>query len=217
MSVENHRRFLARRSERRVLRAAVALSTATMLGAVGISIANAEPSAPPAPSGAFTATDSVAEIEAIKQLKTSYFQNIDAKNWTGLRELLAPDVVVDTTGSGGPILVGRDPFIAFLKLTIGGANTHHQGFDPAIQLTSATSAEADWRMEDVLIFGGTLGVHGYGNYHDRYVKVGGKWVVKYSKLTRTRLDLINPDDGTVIEADVPLDQVVAKVNEILGL
>ncbi|MGK8504758.1 nuclear transport factor 2 family protein [Nocardia asiatica] len=192
----------------------MALSTATILGAVGVSIANAEPSAPP---GAFSAVDSVAEIEAIKGLKANYCQSIDAKNWAGLRELLAPDVVVDTTGSGGPVLVGRDPFIAFLKLTIGGADTHHQVFDPAIQVKSATTAEADWRMEDVLIFGGTLGVHGYGNYHERYEKVNGKWIIKYSKLTRTRLDLINPDDGSVIEANVPLDQVVAKVNEILGL
>ncbi len=170
MSVENHRRFLARPGERRALRAAITLSTATMLGAVGISIADAEPSPPRAPSGAFSATDTVADIEAIKQLKTSYFADIDAKNWDALRELLAPDIVVDTTGSGGPILVGRDPFIAFLKLTLGAANTHHQGFDPAIQLTSATTAEGDWRLEDILIWGGTLGVHGYGNYHDRYVR-----------------------------------------------
>ncbi|WP_157187520.1 nuclear transport factor 2 family protein [Nocardia vinacea] len=217
MSVENRRRFLAGPGERRVLRAAVALSTATMLGAVGISIANAESSEPPAPSGVFTAADTTADIAAIKQLKADYFHNIDTKNWNALRELLAPDVVVDTTGSGGPILVGRDNFIAFLKLTIGSANTHHQGYDPQINLTSATTAEVVWTMEDVLIFGGTLGVHGYGHYEDRYTKVNGKWIVKYSKLTRTRLDLINPDDETVIEANVPLAEVVAKVNEILGL
>ncbi|WP_330252825.1 nuclear transport factor 2 family protein [Nocardia sp. NBC_00565] len=214
MSVENHRRFLAGPGERRALRTAMALGTATMLGAVGISMANAEP---PAPPGVFSATDAAADIAAVKQLKTDYFHNIDTKNWAALRELLAPDVVVDTTGSGGPILVGRDPFIAFLKLTIGSANTHHQGFDPQINLTSATTAEVGWRMEDVLIFGGTLGVHGYGNYQDRYTKVNGKWIIKYSKLTRTRLDLINPDDGTVIEADAPLEEVVAKVNELLGL
>jgi hypothetical protein len=67
----------------------------------------------------------------------------------------------------------------------------------------------------VLIFGGTLGVHGYGHYQDRYVKTGGKWMEKYSKLTRTRIDLINPD-GTVIQADAPLDQVAAKVKAVTG-
>jgi hypothetical protein len=72
-----------------------------------------------------------------------------------------------------------------------------------------------WTLEDVLIFGGTVGVHGYGHYNDRYTKVNGQWIVKYSKLTRTRLDLINPD-GTVIQANAPLDAVVAAVKKVTG-
>jgi hypothetical protein len=193
----------------------MALGAATMmLGGTGT--ANAEPAPTSLLCGySSPGNDSGVEVDAIKQLKTSYFANIDAKNWDGLRELLAPDVVVDTTCSAGPILYGRDPFIAFLKLTLGGADTHHQGYDPQIKLTSATTAEALWTLEDVLIFGDTLGVHGYGHYNDRYAKVNGKWVVKYSKLTRTRIDLINPD-GTVIQADAPLDQVVAKVKAVTG-
>jgi hypothetical protein len=218
MSVENDRRYLVASGERRILRAALALGTATvLLGSVGVPIANADPLLPlPAVCG-FSAPgdDSGAEVEAIKQLKASYFANIDAKNWDALRELLAPDVVEDTTCSAGPIFYGRDPFIAFLQLTLGAATTHHQGYDPHIKLTSATTAEGLWTLEDVLIFGGTLGVHGYGHYNDRYTKVNGKWVVKYSKLTRTRLDLINPD-GTVIQANAPIEQVVAKVKAITG-
>ena len=128
---------------------------------------------------------------------------------------LRPNVTEDTTCSAGPIFFDRDSFITFLKLTLGGATTHHQGYDPHIKVTSATTAEALWTLEDVLIFGGVLGVHGYGHYNDRYTKVDGKWVVKYSKLTRTRLDLINPD-GTVIQANAPIDQVVAKVKAITG-
>jgi hypothetical protein len=218
MPVENDRRFLVASGERRILRAALALGTATiLLGGVGVPIANADPLLPlPAVCG-FSAPgdDSGAEVEAVKQLKASYFANIDAKNWDALRELLAPDVVEDTTCSAGPIFYGRDPFIAFLQLTLGAATTHHQGYDPHIKLTSATTAEGLWTLEDVLIFGGTLGVHGYGHYNDRYTKVNGKWVVKYSKLTRTRLDLINPD-GKVIQANAPIDQVVAKVKAITG-
>jgi hypothetical protein len=217
MLVEIVRRYRARSGERRILRTAAAVGTATMLGVIGVGavtgggVANAD-----LLCGYSTpATDSGTEVDAIKQLKASYFQNIDAKNWDGLRDLLAPDVVEDTTCSAGPIFYGRDPFIAFLKLTLGAANTHHQGYDPHIHLTSATTAEGLWTLEDVLIFGGTLGVHGYGHYNDRYSKVNGRWIVKYSKLTRTRLDLINPD-GTVIQANAPIEAVVAAVKKVTG-
>jgi hypothetical protein len=71
-------------------------------------------------------------------------------------------------------------------------------------------------MQDVLVFGGTLGVHGYGHYSDRYAKVNGHWVVTYSKLTRTRLDIVDPNDGTIIRADVSLDEVIALINAVTG-
>jgi len=204
MAVEIVRRFLA-----------AALGAATLLGAVGIGAGGGVASADLLCGYSTPAADLGAEVDAIKQLKASYFSNIDAKIWDGLRDLLAPDVVEDTTCSAGPIFYGRDPFIAFLKLTLGSASTHHQGYDPHIHLTSATTAEGLWTLEDVLIFGGTVGVHGYGHYNDRYAKVDGRWIVKYSKLTRTRLDLINPD-GTVIQANAPIDVVVAAVKKVTG-
>jgi hypothetical protein len=159
-------------------------------------------------------SDSGPDVAAIEHLKTGYFANIDAKNWGGLRELLAPDLVADTTCSGGPIFFGRDPFIAFLQLTLGSAVTHHHGYDPKIQLTSPTTATGLWTMDDMLVFGGTLGVHGYGHYNDRYVKLDGQWVLDYSKLTRTRFDLIDPNDGTVVQANVSLAEVIAAVNAV---
>src|SRR6478609_2084330 len=120
--------------ERRMLRAAVALGAATlMLAGVAVPISNADPLPLPNLCGFSSPGDAAGpEVDAIKQLKANYFSNIDAKNWDGLRDLLAPDVVEDTTCSAGPIFYGRDPFIAFLQLTLGGATTHHQGYDPHI-------------------------------------------------------------------------------------
>ncbi|MBF6175163.1 nuclear transport factor 2 family protein [Nocardia blacklockiae] len=187
-----------------------------LLGAVGTAIGHAEPPAGALTPGGFSAADTGTEVDAMEQLKAGYCADIDAKNWDGLRQLLAEDVVVDTTASAGPVIVGRDPFIAFLKTTLGAANTHHQVFDPQITVHSATSAEGVWRMEDVLIFGGTLGVHGYGHYTERYENSGSGWVIAYSKLTRTRIDLINPADGSVIQSDVSVDEVAAKIRAIIG-
>jgi hypothetical protein len=206
-------RLPGRTGRHRALRAALAVTVALGLGGGVVGVAHAESAAV---CGYSTpAADSGPEVNAIKQLKASYFSNVDAKNWDGLRGLLAPDVVVDTVCSAGPVFAGRDPFIAFLKLTLGAAETHHKGYDGRVHLTSATKAEALWTMDDVLIFGGTLGIHGYGHYNDRYEKVNGTWVVTYSKLTRTRFDLIKPD-GTVIESDVPLGRVVDLVKAITG-
>ena len=219
MPVDTKKRFLVRSGERRILRAALALGTATiMLGGVGVPSATADPVLPlPALCG-FTSPgdDTGTEVDAIKTLKATYFSSIDAKNWTGVSNLLDPNVVVDTLCSAGPIFYGRDPFIAFLKLTLGGATTQHTGSDPHIKLTSATTAAGLWTLEDVLVFGGVLGVHGYGHYNDHYEKVNGQWVVKDSKLTRTRIDLINPSDGTVIQANASLLDVAAKVKAITG-
>src|SRR4051794_22417797 len=96
---------------RHILRAAAALGAATlMLGGVGVPIAHADLlcgfSSPEDDSGT--------EVDAIKQLKASYFSNIDAKNWDALRQLLAPNVTEDTTCSAGPIFFDRESFIAFL-------------------------------------------------------------------------------------------------------
>jgi hypothetical protein len=202
-----------------MLRAAVAFGAAAMmLGGVGVPTASADPVLPlPALCG-FTSPgdDTGTEVDAIKTLKATYFSNIDAKNWTGLSTLLSPNVVEDTLCSAGPIFYGRDPFIAFLKLTLGGATTHHQGTDPHIKLTSATTAAGLWTLEDVLVFGGVLGVHGYGHYNDHYEKVNGQWVVKDSKLTRTRIDIVDPNTNAVIQANASLLDVAAKVKAITG-
>ncbi|SEA39386.1 MULTISPECIES: nuclear transport factor 2 family protein [unclassified Mycobacterium] len=202
---------------RQVLRSSIGLAAVTTL-LCGISTVSASADPLPAPSLCTYSTpqsDTGPEIDAIKQLKTSYFTNIDAKNWDGLRNLLAPNVTVDTLCSAGPVFTDRDSFIAFLKVTLGGAKTHHQGSEPSIHLTSPTTAEGLWTLQDVLIFSDTVGVHGYGHYNDKYQKVNGQWVETYSKLTRTRIDLINPD-GTVIQANAPLDQVAAMVKSTLG-
>ncbi|SCX16632.1 SnoaL-like domain-containing protein [Mycolicibacterium fluoranthenivorans] len=218
MPVEDNCLFSRKDIQRRIRQGAVAVGTAVMmLGGVNVPMVNADPLPLPSLCGySSPGDDSGVEVDAIKALKATYFASIDAKNWDGLRDLLDPNVVEDTTCSAGPILYGRDAFISFLKLTLGGATTHHQGSDPHIKVNSATTASGLWTLEDVLVFGGTLGVHGYGHYNDTYVKTDGKWVVKTSKLTRTRIDLINPANGAVIQSDASLLDVAAKVKAIVG-
>jgi hypothetical protein len=151
-------------------RAAVVLGTAVLLAAGTTPVAHA--AEPP-------------EAAAVELLKATNFNDVDTKNWLALRQLFAPDAVVDTTGSFGPYFPNRDSFIAFTSLTLSAINTRHQGYDPQIEVTSDTTASAVWTMQDRLSVAGLVTIHGYGHYTDRYEEVDGQWRITYSKLTRT--------------------------------
>jgi hypothetical protein len=135
----------------------------------------------------------VDDIEAIKQLKARYFRLMDTKDWEAMRrEVFAHDVVVDTSSSGGGVIAGADPFVAFLREAIGDVVTVHHGHMPEIELTSATTATGIWAMEDMLRWPNGMELHGYGHYHETYEKVDGAWRIKSTTLTRLRTDFTQP-------------------------
>jgi uncharacterized protein (TIGR02246 family) len=128
------------------------------------------------------------DIEAIKQLKARYFRTMDTKDWAAMRAVFADDLVMDTTASGGDVVYGADEFMAFLAPTLGDAVTVHHGHMPEIALTSPTTATGIWALEDRIRWPDGTDMHGYGQYHETYEKVGDAWLIKTSTLTRLRLD-----------------------------
>jgi hypothetical protein len=135
----------------------------------------------------------VDDIEAIKQLKARYFRLMDTKEWeTMRREVFADDVVVDTSSSGGGVIAGAAPFVAFLREAIGDVVTVHHGHMPEIEIMSATTASGIWAMEDMLRWPNGMEMHGYGHYHETYEKVDGAWRIKSTTLTRLRTDFTRP-------------------------
>ncbi len=140
-------------------------------------------------------TDPFDDREAILRLKARYFRAMDTKDWTGLRRVFADDVVMDTTASGGGVIIGADAFLAFLREAIGDVVTVHHGHTPEIELTSPTTAAGIWAMEDMLRWPDGSQMHGYGHYHETYEKLDGDWCIKTSILTRLRMDLTDPAGG----------------------
>jgi uncharacterized protein (TIGR02246 family) len=136
----------------------------------------------------------VDDIEAIKQLKARYFRTMDTKDWSGMRQVFADDVTMDTTGSGGAVVTGADEFLRFLREAIGDVVTVHHGHTPEIELTSPTAARGVWAMEDMLRWPDGRELHGYGHYHETYEKTGGAWRIKTSRLTRLRMDFTKPPE-----------------------
>ena len=133
------------------------------------------------------------DVEAIKRLKARYFRTMDTKDWSGMREVFAEDVVVDTTQSGGGVITSADEFIAFLRETLDDVVTVHHGHMPEIELTSPTTATGIWALQDILKWPNGVELHGYGHYHETYVKTGDSWRIKSTKLTRLRMDFTPPE------------------------
>lgn len=131
------------------------------------------------------------DIEAIRQLKARYFRFMDTKDWSAMRTVFTPDVVVDVNGDGGGVFHGVDEFFTMLEPALQHVVTVHHGHMPEIDVTSPTTATGIWAMEDHLQFppgSDAREMHGYGHYHETYVKVDGQWHIASLKLTRLRVD-----------------------------
>ncbi len=133
-------------------------------------------------------------IEAIKRLKARYCRYLDTKDWAAWRAIFADDFVSDTADAGGKLITGADDFVAFTRKGIGrpSQTTAHQVHAPEIELTSATTARGVWALHDVVRFGPGVTLVGYGHYHETYQNVAGQWLIKSSKLTRLREDIVTP-------------------------
>jgi uncharacterized protein (TIGR02246 family) len=136
--------------------------------------------------------DNLADIEAIKQLKARYFRTMDTKDWSAMRQVFTDDVRMDTTEAGGNDVTGADEFLTFLEPTLRECVTVHQGHMPEIEITSPTTAQGIWALQDLIRWPDGTEMVGYGHYHETYEKADGQWRIKSSKLTRLRTDFSQP-------------------------
>ena len=138
-------------------------------------------------------------IEEIKQLKARYFRCMDTKDWDGFASVFAPDARMDVSGElasdaadGTGVTTGNREIAAFVRASIDDVTTVHHGHTPEIDVTSPTNATGIWAMEDHLWWpeGSSITtMHGYGHYHETYEKVGGRWLITSTTLTRLRTDI----------------------------
>jgi hypothetical protein len=142
-------------------------------------------------------------IEAIKTLKARRVRCMDEKDWPGYAACHTKDAVSytfqdnDTFNDSGIVqgpVVGGEAIAQALAGYLDGKNkrtTVHQIHIPEIEITSATTAEAIWPMEDVLwweVDGVSHWLHGYGHYRETYAKVDGEWLIATRRLSRIRTD-----------------------------
>lgn len=141
-------------------------------------------------------TDELDDVEDIKRLKALYFYCLDHKKWDGWRQsVFIPDVRIFVPNTWDKPLVGVELFIDRVSSNTRGAVTVHHGHTPIIDLVGKDAATGIWAMEDVIHFspdnpmmGKYVYMHGFGHYHDRYVRTAQGWRIADMELKRLHLE-----------------------------
>ncbi len=136
-------------------------------------------------------------IEEIKRLKARYFYYLDHQDWEGWRrEVWAPDASLLVPDRQAESIEGVDAIIAWVAPRAEGQVSVHHGHMPDIEIVSDRTAKGVWAMEDLLFkspeLAARLGysfLHGYGHYHETYVKLGVGWRIQTTHLTRLKLEV----------------------------
>lgn len=143
--------------------------------------------------------DRLEAIEDIKALKGRYFRALDTRNFDALEQVFAPDLIADfrlatsTTDESG-LSRGLEAYLAKVEPILQNVSTVHHGYTPEIEIHSLYTASAIWAMEEKswphsdssLPF---VMQHGYGHYHERYVRFHGQWLISEMKLMWLRIDI----------------------------
>jgi hypothetical protein len=81
---------------------------------------------------------------------------------------------------------------------------------PEIHLDSTSSARAVWPFADIIDERGSedtqLVRHGFGHYHETYIKVQGAWRISTMRITRLRVECAVHSPGGDISARVCFSQ-----------
>lgn len=132
-------------------------------------------------------------MEEIKALKARYFRCVDTKDWDGFGAVFADDAAFEVSEADWK-LAGRDTIVETVRSRLREAVSVHHGHCPEISITSPTTAEGIWAMEDQLRWAEQsasekAALHGYGHYHETYRKIDGVWRIQTMRLTRLRVDV----------------------------
>lgn len=185
-------------SEHRISRADFLKGSALVgLGAVSAASLSgcASPNAAPSPSTGpedgpqptYTLYE-LSEIEAIAQLQADYWWYMDTKQWDQWADVFTEDFAYYSWGE--LTTSTRDEFIAMNQEALAPFNTAHHGHQHKVVLTSDTTAEGRWILNDNLSYiDSDEVIKGCGYYLNDYQKGDdGKWRLKVQRLGYFRFE-----------------------------
>lgn len=141
-----------------------------------------------------TGLERLLALESIRNTKARYCRFIDTKQWDALGGVFAPDAVADfsTEGNPIPVLSGRDTIVQVFRDLVDVAVTVHHVHSAEVEFVSENEAKVISPMEDWVTFpegNENTSFHGFGHYHETFVKIDGEWYIQHTSLKRLRLDM----------------------------
>jgi len=132
----------------------------------------------------------------IMDVKARYCRVLDARDWDGFGALFTEDAVLDVReDTGSEPFHGRKAIIDTVQAAVAHARSSHQVHSPEITFDGPDAANVVWAMQDRVIWEKgkspiptASGITGYGHYHERYVRLGGTWLIASLRLTRLVID-----------------------------
>lgn len=125
-------------------------------------------------------------IEEITRLKAAYFRFVDGKDWEAFATLFAVDATLalpdDDTGG---VILGPTAMVETIAAALAGVTSVHHGHMGEVDVIDANHATGIWAMEDKLWWPDGRFLHGYGHYHETYVRTAHGW--KYRSIVLRRL------------------------------
>ncbi|MCW1429959.1 nuclear transport factor 2 family protein [Novosphingobium sp. JCM 18896] len=136
-------------------------------------------------------------IEAIKQVKAKYFYGFDHKDWDlWRREVWAPEGRLEVPEFRPEPFAPFEEVLKYASEAAADQVSVHHGHTPVIDFVSDDEAKVIWAMEDRLfrskehpLYDGSTWLHGWGHYHETYVRLPQGWRLLASRLTRLRVEM----------------------------
>ena len=128
-------------------------------------------------------------LEEIKLLKARRDRAVDTKDWDTYLSLHAPEH--ESKNDGFPHWKSAEEMIANVRKLLGPDRISvHHSHTPEITFESPNKASGIWAMEDNIFWkqgDEEHWLHGFGFYHETYVKRDGKWLFISRQLKRTHV------------------------------
>jgi hypothetical protein len=132
----------------------------------------------------------------IRQLKARYFLCVDTKRWDDwIEQVWTPDAELHVPSLREEPFRGAAQIAEWSAGMLADCVSIHHGYTPIIDIVSDREATGIWMMDDMVLREGATGdtarpafFHGWGYYHERYVRTAKGWRIAASRLTRSHTE-----------------------------